>query len=685
MISIKDIYNVLSAMVPLYVAMILAYASVRWWKIFTPVQCSGINRFVSVFAVPLLSFHFISTNDPYKMDGPFILADTLSKLAVLLALAAWAKFSPNGSLDWMITLFAVATLPNTLVMGIPLLTAMYGKFYGGLMVQLVVLQCIIWYTLLLFLFEYRAAKNLVMQQFPGVGASIVDFKVESDIVSLDGREPLTTQADIGEDGKIRVTIRKSTSSRPPSLNMFASPRRSLGMASMPSSKAITPRPSNLTGVEVYSVYSSRNNTPREFRMNNPDLHSLMSTRPVSPRHSFTASDVHSGQSSQAPTPRASNVNEDNHRDAHPSSRCMHPLRFSTMNHGYGTRNYGANGTLNEPYGIGQNRPGHVNTGSWPGYLTGKATTFSPKASQISHKVQEHGGSPRLEDDGKELHMFVWSSTASPVSEARTQMNRSMDSSKDPQEPKELTLHVRSSRAHPPNGDLHESLNQSSCPPPHANNSGDDFSFGSRAVYPEETGSPIDKDQHSASVSLTTPLSPKMPDMGKPKDMPPTFVMMKLILKMVSRKLLRNPNTYSSLIGLVWALISFRWNIHMPKMIYKSIGILSDAGLGMAMFSLGLFMALQPRLIACGTSLAVFSMAIRFLTGPAIMAAASIGVGLRGVDLHAAIVQAALPQGIVPFVFAREYDLHPEILSTGVIFGMLVALPTTLLYYVLLGL
>lgn len=683
MISIKDLYKVLSAIVPLYVAMILAYGSVRWWKIFTPVQCSGINRFVSVFAVPLLSFHFISTNDPYKMDGPFILADTVSKLAVLLVLAAWVKFSPNGSLDWMITLFAVATLPNTLVMGIPLLTAMYGKPYGGLMVQLVVLQCIIWYTLLLFLFEYRAAKNLIIEQFPGVGASIVEFKVDSDVVSLDGREPLQTQADIGEDGKIRVTIRKSTSSRPPSLNMFASPRRSLGMASMPSSKAITPRPSNLTGVEVYSVYSSRNNTPREFRMNNPDLHSLMSTRPVSPRHSFTASDVHSGQSSQAPTPRASNVNDDHNKDAHPASRGMHPLRFSTLGHGYGTKNYGANGMLNEPFGVGQNRPGHVNTGSWPGYSIGKCTSFSPKASQISKKVLDPGCSPRLEDDGKELHMFVWSSTASPVSEARTQLNKSIDSSRDIQEPKELRLHVRPSRVHAPNGDLHEPLNQPLCPPPHASNGGDDFSFGSRAVYPEETGSPVDKDQQS--TSLTTPLSPKMPGVGKLKEMPPTFVMMKLILKMVSRKLLRNPNTYSSLIGLVWALVSFRWNVPMPKMIYNSITILSDAGLGMAMFSLGLFMALQPRLIACGKSLASFSMAIRFLTGPAIMAAASIGVGLRGADLHAAIVQAALPQGIVPFVFAREYDLHPDILSTGVIFGMLVALPTTILYYVLLGL
>jgi auxin efflux carrier family protein len=105
------------------------------------------------------------------------------------------------------------------------------------------------------------------------------------------------------------------------------------------------------------------------------------------------------------------------------------------------------------------------------------------------------------------------------------------------------------------------------------------------------------------------------------------------------------------------------------------------------------MALQPRIIACGNKLAAFAMAVRFLMGPAVMAAASIAVGLRGVLLHIAIVQvhcnlvcqistlyitgkkgpefelplnfqAALPQGIVPFVFAKEYNVHPDILSTA---------------------
>nr|GEX55058.1 PIN-like protein [Tanacetum cinerariifolium] len=41
------------------------------------------------------------------------------------------------------------------------------------------------------------------------------------------------------------------------------------------------------------------------------------------------------------------------------------------------------------------------------------------------------------------------------------------------------------------------------------------------------------------------------------------------------------------------------------------------------------------------------------TGPSVMAATSITIGLRGVFLHVAILQVTLPQGIVSFVFAKE--------------------------------
>jgi auxin efflux carrier family len=118
---------------------------------------------------------------------------------------------------------------------------------------------------------------------------------------------------------------------------------------------------------------------------------------------------------------------------------------------------------------------------------------------------------------------------------------------------------------------------------------------------------------------------------------------------------------------------------MPILVKNSISILSDAGLGMAMFSLGpftstivspmklllcvcvcvgsarpqalpatilllpgLFMAMQPKIIACGNSVAAITMAIRFLLGPVVTAATSAAVGLRGTLLCIAIVQVTAP-------------------------------------------
>ncbi|KAJ6680363.1 AUXIN EFFLUX CARRIER COMPONENT [Salix purpurea] len=175
MISMEDLYGVLCAVVPLYVTMFLAYASVKWWNIFTPDQCSGINRFVAYFAVPLLSMEFISRINPYKMDLLFMAADGISKVLILLVLLCWANFSRRGSLEWAITLFSLSTLPNTLVMGIPLLKSMYGDDKEDLMIQVVVLQCIIWYTLLLFLFEYREARLAVLKSFNGSSSSSSRF------------------------------------------------------------------------------------------------------------------------------------------------------------------------------------------------------------------------------------------------------------------------------------------------------------------------------------------------------------------------------------------------------------------------------------------------------------------------------------------------------------------------------
>ncbi|XVE92038.1 hypothetical protein REPUB_Repub01dG0062900 [Reevesia pubescens] len=650
MITWKDLYTVLTAVIPLYVAMILAYGSVRWWKIFSPDQCSGINRFVAVFAVPLLSFHFISTNDPYAMNFRFIAADTLQKIIMLFVLALWTNFTRNGSLEWMITIFSLSTLPNTLVMGIPLLIAMYGKYSGMLMVQVVVLQCIIWYTLLLFLFEYRGAKILIMEQFPETAASIVSFKVDSDVVSLDGRDFLETDAEIGEDGKLHVTVRKSNASR-----------RSLGPCSLP---ALTPRPSNLTGAEIYSLSSSRNPTPRGSNFNNSDFYSMMGIQGFPGRQSnFGPADLYSVQSSRGPTPRPSNFEE--------NCTVVSPR-------------FGFYPAQTVPTSYPAPNP------EFSSVTKNNTKNSQPQQQQQQQQVQQQQQQQQQKEnnkvnhDAKELHMFVWSSSASPVSEGAglhvfggTDFGASDQSGRSDQGAKEIRMLVADN---PQNG-------ENKAMPASGDFNGEDFNFAGRdgEQEREKEGTNGLNKLGSSSTAELHPKAAGAPESGGGKQMPPASVMTRLILIMVWRKLIRNPNTYSSLIGLVWSLIAFRWHVSMPKIIEKSISILSDAGLGMAMFSLGLFMALQPKIIACGNSVATFAMAVRFLTGPAVMAAASIAVGLRGTLLRIAIVQAALPQGIVPFVFAKEYNVHPAILSTAVIFGMLIALPITLVYYILLGL
>ncbi|KAF6159951.1 hypothetical protein GIB67_033035 [Kingdonia uniflora] len=366
MIFWADIYHVLAATVPLYVALIIAYVSVKWWKLFTPDQCSGINKFVAKFSIPLLSFIIISANDPYKMNLKLIFSDSLQKLLAFFLLAVINKLCSRKNMDFIITGFSLSTLPNTLILGIPLMKGMYGDEAAILLAQIVVLQSTIWYNLLLILFEFRAAE---------------------------------------------------------------------------------------------------------------------------------------------------------------------------------------------------------------------ATSVAPQS-----------------EDTEEL---------------------------------EASMEAQ-----------------------------------------QETGEENDKTRTSRKLKT------------------------KVILLTVGRKLLINPNTHATSVGLIWALVRFRWKLQLPIIVYKSITILSDGGLGMAMFSLGIFMASQTSLIPCGTRMAALAMGLRFLVGPALMAGASFTIGLRGKLLRIAIVQvrkfcysciAALPQGIVPFVFAKEYNIYPAILSTGVIFGMLITLPVALAYYLLLGL
>jgi auxin efflux carrier family len=135
---------------------------VRWWRFFTAEQCSAINTLVVNFSMPFFTFDFLARANPYTMNYRVLAADAVSKaLAIIAAVAAaWAgscRAKAGAQPSWAITGFSLAGFNNTLVVGVPLLYAMYGKWAQDLIVQIAVVQSLVWFPLLLLGFELRKA------------------------------------------------------------------------------------------------------------------------------------------------------------------------------------------------------------------------------------------------------------------------------------------------------------------------------------------------------------------------------------------------------------------------------------------------------------------------------------------------------------------------------------------------
>ncbi|EAZ09801.1 hypothetical protein OsI_32088 [Oryza sativa Indica Group] len=75
------------------------------------------------------------------------------------------------------------------------------------------------------------------------------FRVDSDLVLLNGREALQADAEVGRDDRVHAVIRCSASTSTTGGGAACS-----GMSrAYGASNAMTPRASNLTGVEIYSL------------------------------------------------------------------------------------------------------------------------------------------------------------------------------------------------------------------------------------------------------------------------------------------------------------------------------------------------------------------------------------------------------------------------------------------------
>ncbi|KAM0830287.1 hypothetical protein ACQ4PT_066305 [Festuca glaucescens] len=433
MITGSAVYHVVEAMAPLYTAAALGFASVRWLKAFSAEQCAGINHFVAIYAVPVLIFQMVSTNNPYAMNGRLVAADTLQKAVMLLGLMAWAAWESRPSrrggskvsasaaspLQWVVTAFSVAALPNTIIMGVPLLGGMYGPVSKELMKQIVVMQFCVWYNVVIFIYEYMAARRAATAVMDGGSAKI----------SPASPGEATPPEKLARDGVV----------------------------------AAEPAHEVTVDIEITEVVAA--STAQKGVTDNTTTAAL-------------AEEVSTGEDAKAAAAK---------EEASPPAR----------------------------------------------------KTTAPSVGHIALKA--------------------------------------------------------------------------------------------------------------------------------------------------GKKVLKIPNTYASFLGLIWSLIAFKCGIKMPKIIDDSLFTIQTTAVGLSMFASGTFIARQSRFVPCGYPIASMSMVLKFLIGPVVMLLASLAIGMHGTLLHIAVVQAALPLAVTSFVYAEEYKVHADIMSTGVILGIFISLPVTIVYYILLGL
>lgn len=72
--------------------------------------------------------------------------------------SVWARFTRSGSFEWAITIFMLATLPNTAVAGLPILVPMFKDLAAEGSISIIISQGLVWYNVCIILYEIRAAR-----------------------------------------------------------------------------------------------------------------------------------------------------------------------------------------------------------------------------------------------------------------------------------------------------------------------------------------------------------------------------------------------------------------------------------------------------------------------------------------------------------------------------------------------
>ncbi|MBI1735106.1 MAG: AEC family transporter [Candidatus Rokubacteria bacterium] len=145
-----------------------------------------------------------------------------------------------------------------------------------------------------------------------------------------------------------------------------------------------------------------------------------------------------------------------------------------------------------------------------------------------------------------------------------------------------------------------------------------------------------------------------------------------------RQLVRLPIFYAVLAGVV--VNATGWPL--PEPLAKVSQVLANGSLAVLLLLLGLHLAaLRPRAEAVGASVATV---VRLLVAPPVAWVTGRLIGLEGVPLAVAVIQASTPAAVTAALWAAEFDTRPGLVSATVVVSTLVSVATLTVLLALLG-
>lgn len=195
----SEVMNLVNAVVPLYISIGLGYTLSKLKVLSYEVHYQGIVTFCFKVTTPPLVFQMVANNNPYLLNLRLIGADVLCKAIVLVVLGLSCVWRPTAQhVAWVSVYFNLATMSNTVLIGIPLLTALYPGTEKDI-TALVFLQCLIWFSVCIFILELH--KVLVQydpkQAHEDPVHAVVDVEKEGGEPGFGGNDLMNVEHRIG--------------------------------------------------------------------------------------------------------------------------------------------------------------------------------------------------------------------------------------------------------------------------------------------------------------------------------------------------------------------------------------------------------------------------------------------------------------------------------------------------------